>query len=332
MAKTGVILINTGSPADPGPRSVRRYLREFLSDPRVVDIPALLRWLLLELVILPTRPRSSARAYAKIWTPSGSPLVAGSEQLCASIAQELGDEHRVSYAMRYGQPTIASALAELASCPELKVVPLYPQYASSSWGSAVAETLRQIASKWQVPSVQVAPPFFAEDFYIEACARSLARTLSESHWEHVLFSYHGLPQRHVAKSGCLSPASESSCTRKEARRFCYRSQCFHTSRKIAERLHLRPDQYSLSFQSRLGRNPWIRPYTDEHLATLRARKLKHLVVTCPSFVVDCLETLEEIAIRAKEQWHSLGGESLSYAEAPNNEGRWVKGIAAWIRS
>jgi ferrochelatase len=336
-ARRGVLLVNLGSPDAPTSKAVRRYLREFLGDPRVIDIPAPARWLLLNALILPFRPRRSAAAYAKIWTPEGSPLVANGRALRDALRKELGDDWAVELAMRYGVPSIDAAFDRLqaADVERIVVVPLFPQYASASTGSALDAVYSAAAERHNVAPLAVLPSFYAEPAFLRAVAAT-ARELPEEKWpDHLLISFHGLPERQVRKSdpsGAHCLASESCCDAiVAANRFCYRAHCTATARALARALGLGPEHWTLSFQSRLGRTPWIQPYTDEVLPELRDKGVRRLAVVCPSFVADCLETLEEIGIRAREQWLALGGEELVLIPCVNAHPLWVDALATWIR-
>jgi len=332
--RTGLLLLQLGTPDAPRPREVRRYLREFLSDPRVLDIPAPLRKLLLETVILPFRPRASARAYASVWTSEGSPLLVHSRSFQAALAKRLGDGWVVELGMRYGAPGIAGAVERLAAADLERIVlfPLFPQYASSSAGSALERALKELGARWNVPEVVTVPAFYDRPAFIDALAAVATETLAETPVDHVLLSYHGLPERHVRKSDptgghCL--AREDCCDAiVAANRSCYRAHCAATTRALARALELDADAHSMAFQSRLGRDPWIRPYTDLVLPELAARGVRRLAVLCPSFVADCLETVEEIGIRGREQWKQVGGESLTLVPCLNAAPAWVNAAAA----
>jgi len=335
--RNGVLLVNLGSPDEPTTSAVRRYLREFLGDPRVLDMSGIGRALLLNLVILPFRPRRSAEAYAKVWTPEGSPLVVNGRALRDALRKVLGDDWAVELAMRYGAPSIERAVARLADADveRITVVPLFPQYASASTGSALEAVYCAAAERWNVPPLDILPSFYAEPGYIAALA-AVARELPEAQRpDHVLISFHGLPERQIRKSdlsGAHCFASESCCDAiGPANRFCYRAQCAATARALAKALGLGPEHWTLSFQSRLGRTPWIQPYTDEVLPQLYERGFRRLAVVCPSFVADCLETLEEIGLRAREQWLALGGEELALIPCVNAHPAWVDVLAGWIR-
>jgi ferrochelatase len=334
---TGLLLINLGTPDEPTPPAVRRYLREFLSDPRVIDISPIGRALLLNLVILPFRPKKSAHAYQSIWDKErGSPLLYHSRDLAAGVAVELGAEWKVELAMRYGSPSIPDALAALAAAAvdRIVVLPLFPQYASSSTGTAVARVFELAGAEWNTPWLHIAPPFYDDADFLAAFA-AVAREHGVDGADHVLLSFHGLPERQCKKSdtsGAHCFATASCCDRiVEANRHCYRAQCFSTARGLAAALGLRPERYTVCFQSRLGRTPWIRPYTDEVLDELGKKGVKKLAVMCPAFVADCLETVEEIGIRARAQFRAAGGEELTMIPSLNATAPWIELVAKMAR-
>ncbi|MFQ5699607.1 MAG: ferrochelatase [Myxococcota bacterium] len=329
MPRAGVLLINLGTPASPRVRDVRRYLRQFLLDPRVIDIPGPLRWLLVEGSILPFRPRRSAALYRSIWTDAGSPLLVHSRALERALRRELGDDFRVALGMRYGDPTVPEALASLEGCSRILAAPLYPQYATSSTESAL-DAVRAAGAA----DAPVLPPFFADPGFLESWVEVARPALRSARPEHVLMSFHGLPERQIRKldgrgEGCLE--RDDCCESPGRGSRCYRAQCFATARTLAPRLGLGEGSWSVSFQSRLGRTPWIRPFTVERLGEIRARGVRRLAVMCPSFVADCLETLEEIGIRARAQWEQLGGETLALVPCLNAHPRWVRALAEGIR-
>ncbi len=334
--RTGVLVVNVGTPDAPRPPEARRFLREFLSDPRVLDIPAPVRRLLLELWVLPRRPARSAEAWAKIWTSAGSPLAVFGRELVHALAARL-EGRSVRLAMRYGSPSIADGMRGLEEdgCTKLVVLPLYPQYASSSTGSALERVYAAAGKRWNTPFLTVVAPFYDEPGFVRSFAevgRSVIDVV-DPHW--VLFSYHGLPERHVRKSDptrshCL--ASASCCDAiGSANRSCYRAQCFATTRAIASALALDAGRTSTSFQSRLGRTPWIRPYTDEVVVELARKGVKRLVVFCPSFVADCLETLEEIGMRAEADFRAAGGDVLRLVPSLNAHDAWVDALAELVQ-
>jgi len=332
---TGCLLIQLGTPVSPSVRDVRRYLAQFLADPRVVDLPAPLRRLLLHGVILRIRPRRSAAAYRQIFGPEGSPLRVHGQALAEAVGRELGAGTRVELAMRYGEPSIATGVARLIErgAARIAVIPLFPQRAASSTGSALAELYRAAARPFDVPPLRVADPFFDHPGFLDSVAECIREAAGEWPPEHLLLSYHGLPERHVRRSGGPGCLEGPDCCEKPGARLarCYRAQCYATSRALIRLLGLPAERVTTAFQSRLGRTPWIRPYTDEVMASLAARGVRRLLVACPSFVADCLETLEEIGIRGAERWRNLGGEELRLAPCPNDRPRFASAVAEIAR-
>lgn len=335
--RTGVLLVNLGTPDSTKTADVRRYLREFLSDPRVVDINPVGRWLLLNLIILPFRPAKSAEAYEQIWTEKGSPLLFHGQNLAKGVQDSLGDDYVVELAMRYGQPSIPSAFARLADADieRIVVVPLFPQYSSAATGSALDRIYEVAAKQWNVPSLMAVSAFYDDPRFIDAFVEVAKPQLDAFKPEYVLFSYHGVPERQCTKSDpthehCLKKA-DCCASIGFANRFCYRAQCYATTRALVEKLGLPEDEHSVSFQSRLGRTPWIRPYTDEVLPELAKQGTKRVAVLSPAFVADCLETLEELGIRAKEDWQEDGGEELLLVTSLNAEPSWVQAVASMVK-
>lgn len=336
--KTAILIVNLGTPDDPSPAQVRRYLREFLNDPRVLDIPSLGRWLLLNLVILPFRPRKSAEAYAKIWSEGGSPLLVHTRAFTERLRALLSGEFEVEFAMRYGNPSIASQLEVLlARSPDrLILFPMYPQYSSASTGSSLEMAFSVLGRKWNIPPVSVVEAFYGDPGYLDACAALGRPLMSSLAPDHVLFSYHGLPERQIRKGEsreghCLRPDDSCCASISGKNNFCYRAQCFETSRQLAARLDIPPSRYSVCFQSRLGRTPWIKPFTDQVLPELARAGKQKLLVFSPSFTADCLETLEEIAMRAKATFLEAGGRELVLVPAVNSSEAWVRAAADLIR-
>jgi len=333
---TGVLLLNLGTPDAPRTAPVRRYLREFLSDRRVLDIHPVARWLLLRAVILPFRSPRSAAAYRLIWTSEGSPLLVHGRALRDAVAEELGPGFRVELAMRYGNPSIADGLRALRETPleRLVLAPLFPQYSAAATASALARAFTELDAGWDVPPVHVVAPFYDHPAFIDAFVEAGREPLARFAADHVLFSFHGLPARQIRRSDpsgrhCL--ADPSCCNAiSGANVSCYRAQCFASARALTRAFGVDADDSSVAFQSRLGRTPWIEPHTDRVLPELAARGIKRLAIACPSFVADCLETLEEIAIRGREQWRSLGGEELLLLPCPNAHPTWVQGVARLI--
>jgi ferrochelatase len=333
---TGVLLAQLGTPASPSTRAVRSYLREFLSDPKVIDLPGPARWLLVNGVIAPFRAPRSAHAYRAIWTEAGSPLRVHTEALAAALAAELGAAFRVEVGMRYGAPSLPDALDRLAAGGAARIVLAlqYPQHAESSRGTALAAVERWAAGHPGAPARVVLPPFFADAGFVAAVAAAARPLLAEARPEHVLFSYHGLPERHVraadpSREHCLARAS--CCAQPGAADFCYRAQCFATTRAVTEALGLAPESVSTAFQSRLGRARWIGPSLEDQLISIAGRGIRRLAVLCPSFTADCLETLEEIGIRGRARWHELRGESFALAPCVNASAPYVAFVAEQVR-
>ncbi len=341
----GVLLINLGTPDSPSPGDVRRYLREFLGDRRVIDIPSIPRWLLLNLVILPFRPRRAARAYAKIWTDEGSPLLSISRRLQRGVAAEFDPERssgaksegvawktRVELAMRYGSPSIRDSLhALLEDQPdEIIILPLFPQYASASTGSALAEVF-DVLSRHPVPAtIRTIGSFYDHPAFIDALVETTRPLLSQFEPDHLLMSFHGLPESQILQGD----AGGEHCLRTDdccdkicaANRNCYSAHCYATARALAGALKLESGEYSVCFQSRLGRARWLDPDLVRRLPELAAQGVERLAVTCPAFVADCLETVEEVGIRAREQWHELGGKELLLLPCVNDHPTWIRGV------
>ncbi len=317
LNKIGVLLINLGTPDAPTVWSVGRYLNEFLSDPRVIELPFLLRAFLVKGVIVPTRSSKSAEAYASIWQKEGSPLLVNSKALESAIQAELGAEYLVVLGMRYGRPSIIDAIKKLyaANIYRLIIIPLFPQYASATSGSAIQQALRYIAKQKNILPFTVLNDFYIDEHYLSAQA-AVIQPFMEQDYEFLLLSYHGLPQRQL-----INPGVD-----------CYRTRCITSAQKIAEKLKITSDRWRASFQSRLGKLEWIRPYTDEELISLREKGIKRILIACPSFVTDCLETLEEIGIRAKEQWLELGGEKLQLIPCLNVQPVWINSFSNMIKN
>jgi len=334
---TGVLLVNLGTPDAPTTGDVRRYLREFLSDPRVVDLPPLGRWMLLNLIILPFRPRLSAEAYRKIWTEDGSPLLVHGRALTALVAERLGPDTPVELAMRYGNPSIREGLGALMArgASKIRVFPLYPQEASATTGSTLEKVYREAGRLPRVPELEAIGAFFDHPAFLRSWEQVARPALEEFRPDHVLLSYHGLPERQVRKadptgSWCL--AKDTCCNELVAEnRHCYRAQCYATSKLLINVLGLSLEAVTTTFQSRLGRTPWIQPYTDVTLAALPGRGVKRLAVLSPAFVADCLETLEELGIRGRETFLAAGGEDFLLVPSLNATAAWVDAVVEILK-
>lgn len=332
----GVLLMQLGTPDSAAKADVRSYLREFLSDERVLDIPAPARFALLNGIILPFRPKRSAEAYELIWTEEGSPLTINTSALTEKVQGILGQNHKVVFGMRYKHPSIAAAVDALvdAGCERIVVLPLFPQYASASTGSALQAAFEEIGSRWNVRDVSSIRWFYDDPGFVGAVAESMRPGLDEFEPDHVLFSYHGLPEKQVRKtdpSGEWCLAFAGCCDGiTDRNRFCYRAQSFATTRLVADELGLEPGTFSTTFQSRLAGQKWIEPYTDKELPKLRKQGVERLAVVTPSFTADCLETIEEIGIRGRAQWAALGSESFHLVPCLNADDRWAEAVAALV--
>ncbi len=329
----GVLLINLGSPDSTSVRDVRSYLREFLMDERVMDVPFFTRAFIVHGCILPFRPKQSAEAYEKIWTREGSPLITTGRAVQQKLADRIGLP--VELAMRYRQPCVEQALANLRKqgVEELLVIPLFPHYAMSSYETAV-EHVRSVAARVAPPvRLKIVPPYFDEPNYMRALVGSAADFL-QNDYDHLLLSFHGLPERQLRKidpTGCYCLVAKNCCeTASPAHRTCYRAQCFKTARAFVEQAGVPHEKWSVAFQSRLGRDPWMRPYTDEELTRLAARGVRKLLVICPAFVADCLETLEEIAMRGKKTFLHAGGIEFIQIPCLNEHPLWLDALEEMV--
>lgn len=326
MTKRGALLVNLGSPDSPEVSDVRRYLRQFLMDGRVMDLSYLPRFLLVNGCILPFRPKQSAEAYHKIWWKDGSPLVVISKRVTAELRKRFTCP--VEIAMRYQNPSIDSALESLAGqgVTEVVLLPLFPHYAMSSYETAVEE-VKRLLPKHGMAALKVIPPFYDEPNYISALVAS-AREQLDRGYDHLLFSYHGLPERHLRKSdttGCHCLATPDCCSKPSpAHATCYRAQCFKTVAAFVQEAGVA--KYSVAFQSRLGRDPWLKPYTDHEVVRLAQEGVKKLLVICPAFVSDCLETIEEIGMRASESFVEAGGKELVLIPCLNEHPLWLDAL------
>ena len=333
----GILLVNLGSPESPTAKDVKPYLDEFLMDERVIDVPYWARVLIVRGIILNTRPKASAAAYQKIWWEEGSPLIVISEKLQEKVQEQL-ENYPVALAMRYGSMTIKKGLQELVGkgVDEVLLFPLYPQFAM-----ATTETITVLAEKLRkehFPNIKITdfPAFYNDPDYIDVLSDSISKNLEGKSIEHLLFSYHGVPERHifkrdVTKSHCK--IDKSCCiTPSSAHEYCYRHQCLEVTRLVAKKLGLKPGAYSSSFQSRLGFDPWLQPPTDRTIERLGKQGIKSMAVVTPAFVSDCLETLEEIAMEGQEIFHEIGGKDFTTIPCLNYDEPWVNLLSKWIKS
>ncbi|MEJ2132401.1 MAG: ferrochelatase, partial [Gammaproteobacteria bacterium] len=331
-----LLLVNLGSPEAPDEESLRRYLNEFLMDPYVIDTPWPIRRFVLSAFILPRRPAESAAAYRSIWTQDGSPLVVHTQALANALATRV--EMPVTWAMRYGEPSLEDAVSVLAAIPgvdTIRLAALYPHHAMSTRTTTIEAARRALRELGGPVGLEVLAPFYDRPEYIRAMASAASGHLAAD-LDHVLFSYHGLPERHLRKTdptGTHCLASPDCCeTPSSAHATCYRHQVLATTRSVASALSLPEGTYSSSFQSRLGRLPWLRPYTDDVLAELPARGVKKLAVICPAFVSDNLETLEEMGIRGRETFLAQGGERFTLVPCLNEHPQWIETLAEFAQS
>lgn len=334
--KTGILLANLGTPDSYETSDVRRYLRQFLMDGRVIDIPWFPRFLLVNGIIAPFRAPKSAAVYKKVWLPGGSPLKVYGLSLAEKVQGFLGPDFLVKLGMRYQNPSMESALEEFrkAGIKNIQIIPLFPQYASATSGSVVEEAGR-IFSAWQcIPEFRITGPFYNEGFFLDPIAAMLKEAWNLADYDQVLFSYHGLPERQIRKgdaAGCCLKENCCGSIRKD-NFLCYRAQCFETSRLLASRSGIPAEKYSTSFQSRLGRDPWIKPYTEDLIKSWPGKGVKKVLVLSPSFVSDCLETTEEIGDEYREVFMHAGGEIWDLLPCLNDGNDWAKGLSDYIRA
>jgi len=330
----GVLLVNLGSPESPTPKDVKTYLDEFLMDKYVIDVPFLLRAFLVRGIILRKRPEKSAEAYAKVWWEEGSPLVVLSKRMHEKVRKLV--DIPVSLSMRYGKPSILSGLQELAGqgVTEVLLFPLYPHHAMSSTTTVIemAEEMR----KKHFPEMKftIVPAFYNKPDYIKALANSIKKNLEGYDYDHLLFSYHGLPERHIRKTDVTKSHCkiDGSCcnTPSPAHEFCYRHQCYETTKLVIKELGIPEGKYSQTFQSRLAGDKWLEPYTDVEINKMPEKGIKNLAVVTPAFVADCLETLEEIAMEANHQFKEHGGENFLAIPCMNDDDEWCGVVGNWI--
>jgi ferrochelatase len=328
-----VLLVNLGSPDSPAVKDVKNYLKQFLMDLYVIQLPWVLRRFIVSVLVLPRRPKESARAYQSIWWKTGSPLLELSSRLQQALQQQL--QIPVSMSMRYGNPSIESQLLSLCAKPgieEILFIPLYPHFASSTVTTSIEEAKRVIKKHKLDIQLKIQPPFYQQPEYIAALIKS-AQPYLEKNFEHLLFSYHGLPEIHITRAdstGKHCMQLQNCClTPSVAHETCYRHQVLRTTQCFVEQTGLSDDQYSIAFQSRLGRAKWLEPSTEDTLRTLAGNGVKKVLVLCPAFVTDCLETLEEIEIRGKQVFIAAGGESLELIPCLNTHPDWVNVLASW---
>lgn len=324
--KDGLLLLQLGTPNALTKKAVRDYLKAFLGDPLVLDMPAFFRWALLYGAILPFRTPKTFALYQKIWTEQGSPLRVHSQSLQKNCQSEAPPQLTVALGMRYGEPSIEQAVETLKHCDRITVLPLFPQYAQSSSETALKKASEALKPYFAANDIYYIQHFCQHPAFIHALAEQI-KDYSHQNWEHLLFSFHGIPKHHLpncSQSACLK--NDTPCSRVNETALCYKSQCFETARTCAQYLNLDEPYWSVAFQSRLGRAAWIGPELNQHLKVLRERGITRLAVSAPSFVGDCLETLEELDIRAKESWLALGGTHFERIPCLNDHPLWVKSV------
>lgn len=332
----GILLNNLGSPDSTDLKDVKKYLDEFLMDERVIDIAYWKRYILIKGIILNFRPKKSAKAYKKIWWKEGSPLVVISERFTKKVAAKT--DIPVALAMRYGSMSMEKGIKELIDkgVDEILLVPLYPHYAMSSYETVTVQAEQILAEKYPQVKLDILPPFYNQPAYIKVMSENIANHLKGFDYDHVLFSYHGIPERHIKKSDPTNNHCKidgSCCERNSvAHHTCYRHQCFETTKGIAKELGLDETNHSNSFQSRLLKDPWLKPYTDFELEKFPELGKKKLAVVTPAFVSDCLETLEEIAMEGEEDFLAAGGTDYKHIPCMNDNDNWVDVMVNWIEN
>jgi len=337
MSNKAILLVNLGSPDSWEVRDVKKYLDEFLMDANVIDVPWIIRVLIVKGFILPKRPKYSSEAYKKIWTIDGSPLIVISKKVKEKLINHI--DLPIELGMRYGNPSIASTIKNLkkdnSEIQQILLVPLYPHYAMSSYGTVVDKVRSELSNLYPDITLNILSNFYNDKLYINTLSESI-RPFLENDYDHILFSYHGLPERHLKKTDptkkhCLRV--ENCCiVESPAHQYCYRHQVFETTKLTIEALGISRKKYSISFQSRLGWDKWLDPNTESMLIKLANTGVKKLLVVCPAFVSDCLETLEEIEIRGKENFLSAGGEELILIPCLNDNQIWIETLADWINN
>lgn len=334
--KTGVILINLGTPDSASTKDVRKYLREFLMDGRVIDIPKLNRWMLVNLIIAPIRGPKSAKEYKKIFKENGSPLLHYGEIVKDKLQKVLPNNYVVDLAMRYQNPSMDSVFEKFNNkgFEKLILIPLYPQYASATTGSTIQKA-QEIISKWNIiPELEIVSHFPSNAMMIDSFAENAEELIEKDTYDHYLFSYHGLPERQIHRGSCDNYCKLGSCcdTYHSKNSFCYRAQCFETTRKLAQRLNIKEEDYSVCFQSRLGRAEWVKPYTEDTIISLAKQGKKKVLCFSPAFVADCLETIVEISEEYQEVFEEHGGEKMQLVPSLNDKDKWVKTLEEMVLS
>ena len=326
MKKTGVILVNLGTPDSPKTNDVRKYLFQFLNDKRVIDLPWLVRKLLVNLIIVPFRAPKSAKIYQEVWTDRGSPIIYHTKSLVKKLQKSLGEKYSVEYAMRYKNPSIKSVLAKLKSqnLNQIIIIPLFPQYASATNGSVIEEVMNIVKKWWVIPEINFVSQFYDEKLFLDAFAEN-GKKYNIKDYDEIIFSFHGLPERHVDKVYETSLCKDNDCEKgiNKLNKFCYKATCYETAKQIANRLKLKKSDYIVAFQSRLD-NKWLRPFSDDIIKKRAKKGDKKILCFSPSFVADCLETIVEIGDEYQEIFEEYGGKKVQLVESLNDNKLWVE--------
>lgn len=331
-AKKAVLLVNLGTPDSPKTNDVRSYLFQFLNDKRVIDIPWILRKVLVNGIIVPFRAPKSAKVYKELWTEKGSPIIYHTKELCVKLAESLGEDYHVEYAMRYKNPSLKKTLEswKVHNFEQIIILPLFPHYASATNGSVIEQAMDVFKKWWVIPELSFLPQFYDKDFYLDGFKQNgLKHNLDE--YDHILFSFHGLPERHVDKVYNDGLCKDNNCEHgvNEANIFCYKATCYQTVLHLAEKLGIKESDYSVGFQSRLGRG-WIEPFSDEIIIEKAKSGVKKMLVFSPAFVADCLETTIEIGVEYQELFEEHGGEKIQLVESLNSSDIFVEGIKKMV--
>jgi protoporphyrin/coproporphyrin ferrochelatase len=326
--KTGILLVNLGTPDSPSVSDVRSYLSQFLNDPRVIDIPWLFRKILVNLIIVPFRAPKSARIYQKLWTENGSPLLFYSQRVKELLQGELGDAYDVFLAMRYKNPSIPHVLEQMRknNYTRIIVLPMFPQYSSAATGSAIEEVMRVLKAWWVLPEVRIVSQYYAHPLFLQGFVER-AKKYNLADYDHILFSYHGLPERQVDKVYDDGLCADHNCENEitEENKFCYKATCYATTRLLADKLNLSSERYTVCFQSRLDKK-WLKPFSDEVVAECGKKGMKKILVFSPAFTADCLETIIEIGEEYQEIFSHNGGEKVQLVESLNDHPLWIQGL------
>ena len=326
MKRTGVLMVNLGTPKSPKTSDVRSYLFQFLNDKRVIDLPWLIRKILVNLIIVPFRAPKSAKVYKELWTDEGSPIIYHTKSLKDKLQKKLGDDFYIEYAMRYKDPSLKKALNKLRvkNLNQIIIIPLFPQYASATNGSVIEEVMGIIKKWWVIPEISFVSQFYNEKLFLDAFAEN-GKKYNLKDYDEIIFSFHGLPERHVDKvyedSLCQENDCEKGITKKN--QFCYKATCYETAKQIAKRLKIKENDYTVAFQSRLD-NKWLKPFSDDIIKKSAKKGDKKILCFSPSFVADCLETIIEIGDEYQEIFEEYGGKKVQLVESLNDNNKWVE--------